>query len=123
MTSFQLPFSMIVLVEGDLRIPFSRWREVARAFSEALDRRRVVGRRSKDHAGSLAGDRLQPVVGWLEVRPHVPGVEQPAVKLVGPLMVGADELRGLASERGADPAAAVAAGVVEGADLPVGRAR
>ena len=62
---------------------------------------------------------LQAMVLWLEVVAHVLGPQQAAVGLVGPLVIGADKLGGLAGRLGADPATAVAAGIVEGADLVV----
>ena len=124
MTSFQLPFSTIVELEGDLRLVQPVRREVAvRALEERLDRRRLVGEADVDDARRLhAGDRLQPVLRGVELRPHVPGVEQAPVELVGPLVVRADELRRRPLVRGADAAAAMAAGVVEGADRSVGPA-
>ena len=82
--------------------------------------RRLGGEADEEEARQAAQvDGLEAVAAPVERRRHVVGVDEAAVELVGPLVVGADELAdralGLVDEAGA----AVAADVVEGADLPV----
>lgn len=60
--------------------------------------------------------RHQTVVIAVELCPHVGGEQQFAVQIECPAVIGADQLRALAFGGGADAGAAVAAGVVEGAD-------
>jgi hypothetical protein len=70
-------------------------------------------------ADRLACDGLQGEFRRIEVRSHLAGEEQLAVQVVGPLVVGADEPCRGAALGGADPAAAVAAGIVERPHLPL----
>lgn len=65
---------------------------------------------------------FQTVLAGVEVRPHVARPEKAAVRLVGPPVVGADELRRLARGLRTEALAAMAADVVEGADRAVGAA-
>ena len=67
----------------------------------------------------LAGNRLQPEPVLIQLRPHQPRVAQAAVEVVGPGVVGADELPGRATVFEADARATVPTDVGEGADLPV----
>ena len=99
-------------------------REIAGGLlDEGVERRGVVGEADVDEAVDVAAvDGLQAVLGRVEVRVHVARPEQAAVELVGPLVVGADDLRVGSLRRAAEGRAAVAAGVVEGADRAVGAA-
>ncbi len=61
-------------------------------------------------------DRLQAEVGLVEVLAHLTGKDQRTIEIIGPLVIGTDELGGGAFVLGANAVAAVAAGVVESAD-------
>ena len=79
---------------------------------------RLLGEADEDVAAdALTGDGLQAELGLVEAFGHLPGEQQSPVQLVGPLMVGADQLGGGALLRGADAAATMPAGIVEGLDL------
>ena len=85
--------------------------------------RRNGGQANEDHAGDVdAMHRLQPVIIGLEVRPHFTRPQQLAVQLVGPLVIGTDKFRGRALGGRTNPAATMAAGIVEGPDDAVGTA-
>ena len=80
----------------------------------------IIGQRNEDQAVEhLTGHRLQPQPVLIQLRPHQPRVAQAAVEVVGPGVVGADELPCRAAVFEADARAAVPADVGEGADLPV----
>jgi hypothetical protein len=64
-------------------------------------------------------DRLQAVAALLEVRAHMLGVDQVAGEVVGPGMVAADQVADRRLLVVDEARAAVAADVVEGADLVV----
>ncbi|EKD61392.1 MAG: hypothetical protein ACD_54C00259G0002 [uncultured bacterium] len=93
------------------------------AICRCLDRGEIgggFGQTDEHHAcGHGAMDRFQPVVGGNKIRPHVARPQQAAIGFVGPLVVGADQLGRLARGLRANPAATVAAGIVERPQLPV----
>ena len=105
-------------LEGDLRLGQPVRPEIG--LHQRAERRevgRLVGQADEDIAAdALAGDRLQPVVALVEAVSHLAGEEQGAVEVVGPLVIGTDEPRRGALVGRADAAAAMAAGIVEGAD-------
>ena len=57
------------------------------------------------------------MLAGIEIVAHLPGEQQAAIELIGPLVVGADELRRCALFGGANARAAMAAGIVESSDL------
>src|SRR6185312_11805611 len=63
--------------------------------------------------------RLQPMAGFVELRAHLACVDERAVALVGPLMIGAYEPDDLAARLGDELGATMAAHIVEGAHLAV----
>ena len=65
---------------------------------------------------ALAGDRLESIGRLIETLGHLASEQEAPVKIVAPLVIGADEPHGCALLGGADPAAAMPAGVVESAD-------
>ena len=116
----QLPVALLddgALV-GDLGVGQVVRRQVAgRLLGEGVEGRGVVGEADVDEAAHVAAvDRIEPMRRGVEVRAHVARPQQPAVELVGPLVVGADDLRAGALGAPAEGRAAVAAAVVEGAD-------
>jgi hypothetical protein len=100
-------------------------REVGR---DHLAHRREIGRRGGDRdedvtAGALGVGRLQTVLGGVEIRlVHGAGADEPAVRIVAPLVVRTDEALRRSVCRVADLEAAMAAGVVVRVDAPVGGA-
>ncbi|MNT54976.1 hypothetical protein D3C72_1921780 [compost metagenome] len=62
---------------------------------------------------------LQAVLAAVELLAHVLGEHQVAVQVVGPAVIRADDVADRALVRVAEPRAAMAADVVEGADLHV----
>ena len=57
---------------------------------------------------------------WLvEILAHLTGEQKRAVEFIGPLVIGADELRRVPLSAGADARAAMATGIVQSADLPL----
>jgi hypothetical protein len=105
-------------LEGDLRIGEMVRREIRRhQLAEGGERRRLVGETDEDVAGdAFAGDRLERMPTAVKPLPHLPREGERAVEIVGPLMIGADQLRRDAALGAAHPAAAMTASVVEGAD-------
>jgi hypothetical protein len=78
----------------------------------------VLGQADEDVAAdAFASDRLQAELALVEIRRPSGGRTAAAVELVGPLVIGADELCRRAFLGVADAAAAMAAGIVEGVDL------
>ena len=76
---------------------------------------RVVGEADEDQPGRLLQRQTaQAVTGGVEVGRHVPRGGEAAVEMVGPGVVGADEVAGVALRLGADLGAAVAADVEQG---------
>ncbi|MNZ86934.1 hypothetical protein D3C78_1057790 [compost metagenome] len=108
----------------DLRFPDAVRSHVALDFlAHGLEIRRLIGKADEDVTGDgFAGDRLQAEIALVELFTHVTCEEQLAVEIVGPLVVRTDKARRLALLRGADAGAAVATGIVEGADLPIATA-
>ena len=79
---------------------------------------RSLRKADEDIAGhAFAGDRLQAEPGLVETLRHLAGEQQAPVKIVAPLVIGADEPHGCAFVGRAHAAPAVAASVVEGADF------
>ena len=79
---------------------------------------RLVGQADEDVAAdAFASDRLQAELALVEAVGHLASKQEPAVELVGPLVIGADQLRRRALVGIADAAAAMPAGIVEGVDL------
>ena len=97
---------------------------VRQGGEELVDGRRVFRQGDEDvAAGGLALHRFQAVVLEVEVGAHfAAGEQQATVQLVGPLVVGADQLGDLALVRYAQTRAAMTADVMEGVDLPFGAA-
>ena len=89
---------------------------------EVVDGRRVLRQADEDvAAGGLHLDRLQAVLLHVEVGAHLgAGEQQAAIQLVGPLVVGADQLGHLAFLAHAQARAAVPADIVEGMHLAFG---
>ena len=101
------------------QIGFDAWRGTPRSRAPAWRGRSRYSRRRSRNAPASARGALASKSGA-----HVAGIAQPAVEFVGPVVIGADELDDASLRRGADPRAAVAAGIVESADRAVvGRAR
>ncbi|MCY1303048.1 hypothetical protein D9M70_527370 [compost metagenome] len=124
----QLPVGL--LAQGGLHrdlgvLHVVRLHVVLERTQEVVDGRRVLGQRDEDvAAGGLHVHRLQAVVLHVEVVAHLgAGEQQAAVQLVGPLVVGADQLGDLALVAHAEARTAVAADVVEGVDLALGAAQ
>ena len=99
----------------DLRVGQVVRREIAgRLLGKGVEGRGVVREADVDEAGDLpAVDRLQAVAGEVEVGAHVPRPQQPAVELVRPLVIGADDLRVRSLRRTAEGRAAMPARVVK----------
>ena len=80
---------------------------------------RLVGQADEHHArDNLQRDRLEPMIGLLEIVGHPPCRKQRPVEVVGPAMIGADQLGDRSRSRRAQHRSTVATTVVEGADLP-----
>ncbi|ENN89027.1 hypothetical protein RHSP_02217 [Rhizobium freirei PRF 81] len=116
----QLPVALLDdgALEGDLGFAHAMRRHIG--LDRGTDRgeiRGVLRQADEDIAGdAFAVDLLQRILALVEILGHLAGKEQRAVELVGPLVVGADELgRGAAFGR-ADARTAMATAVVEGAD-------
>ena len=81
---------------------------------------RLVGETDEDvAAGAFAGDRLQGKARRVEILTHLARVKEGAVKVIGPLVIGAHELGRRPAMLLAHPAAAMAAGIVQRIDLAV----
>jgi hypothetical protein len=81
---------------------------------------RVVGEVHEDQAGDVVErHRKQPELGAVDLELALRRRDQLAVEIVGPAVIGADELAGMAMLVVADARAAMAAEIVEGADLAV----
>src|SRR5262249_55315688 len=117
---YELPVTLLDdgALEGDLGLADAMRRHIG--LDRGADRgeiRSVLREADEDIAAdALAMNRLQGELALVEILCHLPGEKQRAVELVGPLVIGADELgRGAALGR-ADARAAVATAIVEGAD-------
>lgn len=87
---------------------------------EAGQRRRLIAQTDIDQPRHhLDMDRGQMRAGRIEIGRHLPGVDQPSVQLVDPLMVRTDEPLRLAFVLQAQFRAAMPAGVVERPNLAV----
>src|SRR3546814_13785330 len=110
---------------ADTLLPYTTlFRSVGR---DAGLHRREVRRDGRETDEDVAGDRLavhrlQPVGRGIEGWAHVAREEQTALEVIGPLVVGTDQPRCRSPVLLADARAAVAAGVVEGADHAIGAA-
>ena len=111
-----------VLLEGDLGLAHVVRLDIGSELCGHLIEigRRFVGEADEEQAGERADvHRLEAVAALLEVRTHMLGMDQVAGQIVGPGVVAADEV----ADRGLllvdEPGAAVAADIVEGADLVV----
>ena len=88
-----------------------------------VEGRRVLPETDEHQPARLAAmHRLEPVLGRVEIRPHVARPQQPPVELVGPLMIRTDQLRRRPLRALADARAAVPARIVERPDHRVGAA-
>ncbi len=87
------------------------------AAGKGLEIRRFCRQTDIDSTGHHADmERAQPMRRRIEILRHGIGVHEAAVELVGPLMIGTDELGAAAGPVRADLRAAMAAGVEEATD-------
>src|SRR6185437_14696495 len=79
---------------------------------------RSFGREADKNVPShrLTVQRFEPQLRAIEFRSHLSGGEEAPIELIGPLMIGTNELCGLAYRFGTDARTAMAAGIDEGAD-------
>ena len=78
---------------------------------------RRLGKTDEQVSGdALAGDGFEPIGRLVETLGDLASEQEAPVKIVAPLVIGADEPHGRALLGRADPAAAVPAGVVKRAD-------
>lgn len=86
-------------------------------IAESRKIRRFLGNANIDIARHrFAMNRLQAIVGGLEIWPDLTREEQAAIKLVGPLVIGAYELCRRSLLRGTNTRAAMAARIMERAN-------
>ncbi len=111
-------------LEGDPRVSQPVGRGVACELRpERLEARRDRRDADEDIAGgAFAMDGFETELRLVDSAVLVTGADQAAVEIVGPLMIGADEPLCRAFGRRADARAAMPAGIVERADLPVAAA-
>ncbi len=121
----QLPVGLLddARFDGDLDIVHAVGLEVVlEGHQEIVDRRWMLGQADEDEAaGGAHVDRLEAIGAEIEIAAHVAaGEQQPTVELVGPLMVGADQLGELALVLDAQARATVATDIMEGVHLAFG---
>ena len=112
---------MMVLSMGDLGFAQTVRQEIGLDRSRATGAKSVgsVGQADEDVAAdAFAGDRLQAELGLVEILAHLAGKQQRAVEIIGPLVIGADELGRTRPCLAADARAAMAAGIVQARILP-----
>ena len=120
----ELPVAFLddATLERELGIGHVERGEIGRHhLAEFCEIRRLVGDGNEDVAAGALGVRLlQAVFALLEIfLTHRLGADKAAVRVVAPLMIGADEALYRATQLVADAEAAVAAGVVVRVDLSV----
>ena len=84
---------------------------------------RLIGKADIDQPFEIAAmNRLQPVLRRVEIRTHIARPQQLSIQVIGPLVIGTDQLGRHALRLVADNRPAMPARVVKGADHAVGTA-